>query len=104
MLRHLTALLLPAVLLAGLAPTPAHGQWPVPGAGGPPSLGGGLTGTYVNEDTGGTCHVYQMGRGYLFVDDAAQRVPFVAVGGDRLRSVSSPGRPVPDIIVTEGRD
>jgi hypothetical protein len=105
MLRYFAALVLPAVLFLG-APASAHAQQAVmvPGPGGSPSRSNGLNGPYVNLETGGFCYVYPLGRGFLFVDDAAQRVPFAYAGAGRLRSVSVTGAPVPDITVTVSRE
>src|SRR5262245_24351155 len=96
MLRYIT-LLLAVVLLVGIFATADAYQTPVPTPRETPSQGMGLTGTYINQESGATCYVRPMGRGYLFVDEAVQRVPFVWAGS-QLRSTSG------NITVTVSRD
>jgi len=94
------ALLASAVLFASFAPPPAaQGQMGYRS----PLMSRGLAGTYVNQDTGGYCYVYNLGAGYLFVSDYAERVQFMPVGGNQLRSLRVNAM-VPDILVTVDRD
>jgi len=104
MLRYVTLVLLPTLTFL-LAPVLVEAQErPIPGAGGRPSITNGLSGIYVNQETGGFCSVYRMGRDYLFVDESAQRVPFAYSGNGQLRSFSMNGIQAPDISVTVTRD
>jgi len=107
MLRYASTLFLPAVLLLA-SETAVQAQLPatLPQPGRSPSAKVGLTGTYVNTETGGFCHVYSIDRerGYLFVDDSLQRVRFVPTGPDELSSAMTYGRRVPNISVTTGRN
>ena len=92
------ALLASAILFAGVPAVPlsdAQGQMMYRSS--------GLAGTYVNQDTGGYCYVYNLGAGYLFASDYAQRLQFMPVGGNQLRSVRN-NATVPDILVTMDRD
>jgi len=63
----------------------------------------GLAGTYVNQETGGFCYVYNLGRGYLFVSDTGERAQFISIGGNQLRSVRT-NPLLPDILVTVDLD
>jgi hypothetical protein len=105
MFRYLGLFLVPAVMFL-VSPAPVAAQWGprIPGAGRSPSMAEGITGPYVNQETGGTCFVYPVAGGYLFVDDAAQRVPFVPIGNGRLESVPTNRMRLPTITVTVGRD
>src|SRR5262249_55205130 len=101
--RFAAFVLLPATLFL-VAPGLAHAQrMPVPGSGWPPATSNGITGPYVNLESGGPCWVYRMGGTFLFVDEDAQRVPFAYAGPTQLRSVNWGGLRVPNIAVTVGQ-
>ena len=104
-MRHYFTNVLFAALMGLIVLSPAVGQWqqPIPGAGRAPAGWEGLQGTYINQDTGGFCYIYRLpGGGFLFVDDAAQRVNFVVTGRGQLQSVQS--RDGMRIAVNVGRD
>jgi hypothetical protein len=105
MFRYISLFLLPAVmLLLSAAPVDAQYGTRVPGAARPPSFAEGITGPYVNNENGGFCYVYRGQNGYLFVDEAAQRVNFLPINNNQLQAVPGWGMRVPDITVTVGRD
>jgi hypothetical protein len=88
------ALLASAILFAGVPAVPlsdAQGQMMYRST--------GLAGTYINQATGGYCYVYNLGAGYLFASDYAERIQFLPVGNNLLRSVRN-NPTVPDILVT----
>jgi hypothetical protein len=90
------ALLASAVLFAGAPAVPlpdAQGQMMYR------QVRTGLAGTYINQATGNYCYVYNLGAGYLFASDYAERIQFMPVGSNLLRSVRN-NPTVPDILVT----
>jgi hypothetical protein len=102
-MRHCFAIVLGALLLG--PPALATAQYPVPLPGNPRArAGSGLSGRYLNPESGGFCYIYRTGRGFLFVDEAVQRVLFVYNGPGRLRSVPMNGMNVPEIHVQVGHN
>jgi hypothetical protein len=99
MTRTAAVALLPAVLFLMTA-TPAHAQFPPPGAG--PRMGDEIVGDYVNKSGGGECYVTRSGRGYTFVNERGSRARFVFVSNDRLEQTS--GEWDPRVVATVSRD
>jgi hypothetical protein len=103
MLRYLSLLLLPAVLLL-VSPAPATASWDSwRDRGRRGQRYDDLSGSYVARGNGGECEIYRRGRSYVFVNENGSRARFVFDGPRRLKQVSGDWDPSVTAKVLRGR-